>query len=131
MWSWLIPQTENLIEYFGAATSSCSTTSYPTLGSPGCANAIPDNPDNPAITPAEPSTPLAALFRNARRPTSSALISIPLSYLSCEQTNLNYGNRRSICHPAASFTNKNRSCIRPSPSCQNSIRSGRKTYPFQ
>src|ERR1700721_2999875 len=72
MWSWLIPQTENLIEYFGAATGSCSTISCTTPAPPGsAANAIPDNP---AITPTEPSIPLAALFRNPRRPKSSALI---------------------------------------------------------
>src|SRR3984957_8484812 len=76
MWSWLIPQTENLIEYFGAATVSCSATSYTTPASPDPpANAIPDNP---AITPAEPIAPLAALFRNALRPTSSALIALVL-----------------------------------------------------
>src|ERR1700677_3346323 len=80
MWSWLIPQTENLIEYFGAATGSCSTISCTTPAPPGsAANAIPDNP---AITPTEPSIPLAALFRNARRPTSSALIPVtpPISF---------------------------------------------------
>ena len=42
-----------------------------------------------------------------------------------------YGNNRSFRHPSSVLENRNRSCIRPSPLFQNSIRSGRNKYPLQ
>src|SRR5260370_41059641 len=81
MWSWLIPQTANLIEYFGFASASWPkyspgpAISWITRGPSGV---NPNAPSvSPASIPAEPKTPPAAVLKKFRRPTLSSLIISP------------------------------------------------------